>query len=143
MTQQRSLAIVAACLALFALPAAGQGEKGKAKHGKPAISKADKPRAAERDVRIQPPQRVSDDELRIIRDYYRTNRSGLKPLPPGIAKNLERGKPIPPGIARTRLPERLYTRLTPRPGYEWILAGDRLLLVDRRGLLVDLVERIF
>ena len=143
MTQQRKFAIVTTCLALFALPAAGQAAKGKAKHEKPAVAKSETRRAAEPSVRVQPERRVSDDEIRIIRDYYRTNRSGLKPLPPGIAKNLERGKPIPPGIARTRLPERLYTRLTPRPGYEWILAGDRLLLVDRRGLLVDLVDRIF
>lgn len=52
-----------------------------------------------------------------------------KPLPPGIQKNLARGKPLPPGIAKRYLPGDLLAQLPPRPGYEWRIVGDDVLLV--------------
>ncbi|MET4807576.1 hypothetical protein ABIE63_002752 [Limibacillus sp. MBR-115] len=45
----------------------------------------------------------TDQILRSFRTYPETSGTRkMKTLPPGIAKNLERGKPLPPGIARTR-----------------------------------------
>ena len=54
-----------------------------------------------------------------------------KSLPPGIAKNLERGKPLPPGIAKQVLPGELVDRL-PRPprGYERVIVDGKVLLVE-------------
>ena len=85
----------------------------------------------------------TDVEIRIIRDYYAVPARRQKPLPPGIAKNLARGKPIPPGIARTRVPDDLLVLLPARSGTRWLIAGDRVLLVDSRNLVVDFIRLAF
>jgi len=82
-------------------------------------------------------------EIRIIRDYYASAGYQPKPLPPGIAKNLARGKPLPPGIAKTRLPRDLMVKLPPRSGFEIVIVADRIALLDRAGIVVDLRVGIF
>lgn len=72
----------------------------------------------------------------MIRDHYQANPGGLKSLPPGIAKNLARGKPLPPGIAKQGIGEGLQTQLPEFPGYELLLAGDNVLMVDIASQLV-------
>ena len=80
----------------------------------------------------------------VFRDYYRAHRDAVKPLPPGIAKNLARGKPLPPGIARTRVPDAVLVQLPWRPpGYTFFLVGDRVVLLDRNGLVADILVSIF
>lgn len=82
----------------------------------------------------------SDEEARIIATWYRehaaesrTRGKGKKAggLPPGIAKNLERGKALPPGIAKQYLPADLVAAL-PRPpkGYERVVVDGKVLLVE-------------
>lgn len=76
----------------------------------------------------------SDEEIRIIRQYYETHASHKhkgKGLPPGIAKNLARGKPLPPGIAKQHLPQDLRRQLPPPPdGYERIVVAGKVLLIE-------------
>lgn len=80
----------------------------------------------------------SNRESTIIHAYYRDhvvssseNRKGRKALPPGIAKNLQRGKPLPPGIAKQVLPSGLVDLLPPPPrGFERIEVAGRVLLVE-------------
>jgi Ni/Co efflux regulator RcnB len=84
----------------------------------------------------------SDGEISIIRAYYRdhsapdkakgkSNGRGAKSLPPGIAKNLQRGKPLPPGIAKQVLPSGLVALLPPPPkGFERIEVAGKVLLVE-------------
>ncbi|HEV8600573.1 MAG TPA: anti-virulence regulator CigR family protein [Gemmatimonadales bacterium] len=94
----------------------------------------------------QPTVRVvfHDSDRGVFREYYRAHRDAVKPLPPGIAKNLARGKPIPPGIAKTRVPEAVLVRLPWRPaGYTFFLVGDRVVLVDGNGLVADILVSIF
>ncbi len=74
--------------------------------------------------------------ISMIRAYYADasvgNGRGRKGgLPPGIAKNLQRGKPLPPGIAKQYLPQDLLVRL-PRAGdgLEYLVVGGKLLLVE-------------
>lgn len=86
--------------------------------------------------------RGSDVEIRVISDYYGDPSRKLKPLPPGIVKNLARGKPIPPGIAWTRAPEDLVVRLPAREGTRWWIAGDHVLLIDTNNILVDFFRAI-
>jgi hypothetical protein len=75
----------------------------------------------------------------VFREYYRVHRAEVRALPPGIAKQLARGRPLPPGIVRAPVPEVILVRLPPRPsGYEVFLVGDRVVMLDRRGLVVDL-----
>lgn len=70
--------------------------------------------------------------------------TGLKPLPPGIRKNLARGKPLPPGIEKTRMPAGFIGQLPRHEGYEWQRAGADLVLVATGSRVVaDLVEDVF
>jgi hypothetical protein len=82
----------------------------------------------------------SKGEISIIASWYRdqgstshNNKRGKKAggLPPGIAKNLERGKPLPPGIAKRYLPDGLVNALpAPHPGYERLIVDGKVLLVE-------------
>ena len=84
----------------------------------------------------------TDGEIAIIQAYYRDGAApgrtgnaskgkGDKRLPPGIAKNLQRGKPLPPGIAKQALPAALVSQLPPAPrGFERIEVAGKILLVE-------------
>ena len=86
----------------------------------------------------------TDHETSVIRAYYRDssathsskgNGNGKgkprKSLPPGIAKNLERGKGLPPGIAKQVLPTGLIDRLPKPPkGFERLAVDGKVLLVE-------------
>ena len=64
-----------------------------------------------------------------------------KPLPPGIAKQIERGKPLPPGIAK-RQPANALQRVLPRiDGAEWREVGLDLVLVEAGTQVVREVLR--
>lgn len=79
---------------------------------------------------------VTAAEIAIFKDYLDLPgipgyMSNPKPLPPGIAMNLRRGKPLPPGIAkRYGLPGDLLGRLPRRDGYDWVVMGASILLVE-------------
>lgn len=81
-------------------------------------------------------------EVQRIRGYYAAQPgAGGKRLPPGIAKNLARGKPLPPGIAKRYAPRDLVRQLSGRTGYEILIAGASILLVEAAtGVIRDIVE---
>ena len=81
----------------------------------------------------------SEAARRELKAYY--ERSAGKPvaLPPGIAKNLERGKALPPGIQRSKVPDDLAARLPKRQGEEWAMVGDRLVSVDKSGIVRQVI----
>lgn len=100
----------------------------------------------------EPADRVLDvlitaAEIAILKEYL--GHSGIpdylahpKPLPPGIAMNLQRGKPLPPGIAkRYGLPGDLLGRLPRRDGYDWVVVGASILLVDTATRVIAEVLR--
>ena len=76
-----------------------------------------------------------------ITTFYAAHRqSGVKPLPPGIRKNLARGKPLPPGIAKQVLPSALEDLLPGRPGYQRVQVGLDVLLVEvATGVIHDVL----
>ncbi len=82
-------------------------------------------------------------ERQIIVEFFRANRYEAQPLPPGITKKLGRGKPLPPGIARTRIPQALQAQLPARAGVEVSIFGDRIVLLEASGLVVDILEGVF
>jgi hypothetical protein len=92
----------------------------------------------------------SAEHAALVHAYYgqagATRGRGHGGLPPGIAKNLQRGKPLPPGIARQHLPHDLLVRL-PRPpnGLEYVIVAGKLLLVEAATQLVRqvLLEAVF
>jgi hypothetical protein len=94
---------------------------------------------------------LTAEQAAFVRAYYdaggpgRGVGRGNKGLPPGIAKNLQRGKALPPGIARQYLPSDLLRRLPAVPiGLEYVVAAGKLLLVETatqviREILLDAV----
>lgn len=82
-------------------------------------------------------------ERDLVVRYYADHPTAGKRLPPGIAKKLARGKPLPPGLAKRALPEELATQLPRRVGFEVTIVGDRVVLLDAGGLVVDLLANVF
>jgi len=72
----------------------------------------------------------SVDDRNAVQRYFESHSVVPDHLPPGIAKNLARGKPLPPGIAKKVLPGELLAELPPRSGYDYVLVGADVLLVD-------------
>jgi hypothetical protein len=65
-----------------------------------------------------------------------------QPLPPGMRNRLAQGKPLPPGIARRHVPPDLLGRLPRYPGYDYVLIGTSLVLIELStgfvsGILAD------
>jgi Ni/Co efflux regulator RcnB len=101
----------------------------------------------------------SEGEIKIISGYYKRDdalshhgkhqkgnqKTGSKGLPPGIAKNLQRGKALPPGIAKQQLPNGLVAALPPAPkGCERVIVDGRVVLIEIatqviRDVLTDIV----
>ncbi len=110
------------------------------------------PAVADLDVSI----RFSSNEISVIHDFFHNyhvdnhvdkkgGKKGSKPLPPGIAKNLERGKPLPPGIAKRSLPNDLLVRLPPvADGYERVVIAGKILLVEIATQVIhDVLVEVF
>jgi len=89
------------------------------------------------------PNGFTAGERDLVVRYYADHPYAAKRLPPEIAKNLARGKPLPPGLAKRALPTELATQLPPRTGFEVSIVGDRVVLLDTQGLVVDLLVNVF
>lgn len=122
-----SLITIAAAFT-FAADLQAQEKKGKEKGAK---------------LQAQQPAGFSAAERQIIVEFFAKHRYESTSLPPGIAKNLARGKPLPPGIAKKHIPNELQARLPKRSGVEVTIFGDRIVLLEASGLVVDILEGIF
>ena len=108
-------------------------EKEKAKQKEKTEEKADAAgKSEERDD-------SSEEARRELKAYYERRAGKPADLPPGIAKNLERGKALPPGIQRSRVPDDLAARLPKRQGEEWAMVGNRLVSVDKSGIVRQVI----
>lgn len=90
--------------------------------------------------------RIDEREIRRLllerRDWIEIDRS-RESLPPGIRMNLERGKPLPPGIAK-QLDERILRDLPRYDGYEWRRVGPDVILVDAANAIIyEILRDIF
>jgi hypothetical protein len=85
----------------------------------------------------------SSGETQVITAYFSTHSYTPEDLPPGIAKKLARGKPLPPGIAKRSLPQELVAELPTKEGFEISIFGDRIVLLEAGGLVVDILAGIF
>lgn len=87
---------------------------------------------------------ITVEAVRRIMGEHGVTTAGYKPLPPGIRKNLARGKPLPPGIAKRYPPDALLSRLPRYNGYEWVVAGADLVLVQiATRVVADIIVRAF
>lgn len=85
---------------------------------------------------------ISARDARRLAVAYRT--TGLRALPPGIARNLARGKPLPPGIARQLVPQGMLSSLPDIANHEWRIAGRDLVLIAIGTLIVvDILNDVF
>jgi hypothetical protein len=85
---------------------------------------------------------LSAEQTAAVRAWYGQSASGngrgrSGGLPPGIARNLERGTPLPPGIAKQYLPQNLVVQLpSPGAGFEYLVVAGKLLLVEAATQMV-------
>jgi hypothetical protein len=96
--------------------------------------------AAQVQVRVE----FSARERELIRVYFGEHRpEDVKPIPPGIRKNLARGKPMPRGIAKQVLPPGLLEALSEREGYEVVRVGWDVVLVEvATGIIHDILTDV-
>jgi hypothetical protein len=94
-------------------------------------------------VRVQQSVGFSVAERQIFVEFFATHRHEVEALPPGIARNLVRGKRLPPGIAKKQIPSALQAQLPARVGVEVSIFGDRIVLLEASGLVVDILEGVF
>lgn len=114
-------------LALAAAPAAAQGKSHDAKPSHaatPAVTG------------------FTDQQQHLIAVYFHDHPTDVKPLPPGIQRRLAKGKPLPPGIAKRALPSPLTAELDIHAGFSVTLYGDRVVLLNASGLVVDVLSDI-
>ena len=124
---------------LCADPPADRGQKGKDK-GSDKSGKSDMDVALDVSLLVSAGISVGDARRMAVNEGL----TGMKPLPPGIRKNLARGKPMPPGIAKTRMPGAYVNQLPRHDGYEWLQAGSDLVLVVTGSLVIsDVLEDVF
>lgn len=138
-----------ACLVVAAMAIATAGI-GHAKNDN-AKNKGNKHKAQQTEERLE--DEIIDEVLdgifgendrEIIERYVKDRGVKTKRLPPGIAKNLERGKPLPPGIAKRGLPTDLEGRLPKlRDGLERIIVGDDVTIVEEgTRIVVDILRDV-
>jgi hypothetical protein len=128
--RRAGLGLASALALLVVVPGAVQAQK-KVRGSRPAVS-------------VQAQVVFSVQEREQIRSFFDGHRpDGLKPLPPGIRKNLARGKTLPPGIAKKTLPSDLLGRLGARPGYEVAHVGWDVVLVEvATGIVRDVLKDV-
>jgi hypothetical protein len=122
------LTVLLLVLPLTATASAQDAGRGKRKNSNPAV---------------QVTWGFSSGERQTIADYFTRHAYTVEALPPGIVKKLARGKPLPPGIAKRTLPLDLAAALPAREGFEITIFGDRIVLLEASGLIVDILEGIF
>jgi hypothetical protein len=122
------LAVLLLLLPLAATASAQNNGRGKQKNSTPVA---------------QVTAGFSFSERQAITAYFTTHTYTAEALPPGIVRKLARGKPLPPGIAKRSLPRDLVATLPSREGFEITIFGDRIVLLEASGLVVDILQEIF
>jgi hypothetical protein len=80
----------------------------------------------------------------LFRNYYRTHRIVITPLRPELARLVIVGKPLPVEIIRTPVPHELVVTLAPPPtGYQYVVVGERVVILDDEGNVSDILEDVF
>lgn len=135
-----TLTLMLLALTAVTVPARAQGPvKERVKREKKAEKEERK--AEKREEKEQ--RKLSEDERRLMRDYFAAHRLEVRPLPPGIARNLALGKPLPPGIRKRYLPQPVLVQLPVYHGYTRYIIGNNIVLVNPEGVVVDIAADIF
>ncbi len=80
----------------------------------------------------------------LFRNYYRTHRIVITPLRPELARLVIVGKPLPVEIIRTPVPHELVVTLAAPPaGYQYVVVGNRVVILDDEGDVSDILDDVF
>ncbi len=96
---------------------------------------------------------ISATERALIGDYVTKAKSsgqGLPPglakrqyLPPGLQKHIERTGRLPPGLEKQRLPGDLRSLLPYRPGQDYRVVGNDIVLIETATeLILDVMQGV-
>ncbi|MEQ9489926.1 MAG: anti-virulence regulator CigR family protein [Alphaproteobacteria bacterium] len=142
----RALAVVILLAGLvFGDAGAGLAKSDKAKgHGNKSNAQTTEERVEDEVIDEVLDGIFGENDREIIQRYVKDHGIKSKGLPPGIAKNLERGKPLPPGIAKRFLPSDLEGRLPKlRDGLERIIVGDDVTIIEEgTRIVVDILRDV-
>ena len=130
----RSLAVLLALISVAPVRAQTPAQEKPSTEKSKGKSQAEKNKEKEKES-----DDSSEEARRELKAYYERRAGKPADLPPGIAKNLERGKALPPGIQRSRVPDDLAARLPKRQGEEWAMVGNRLVSVDKSGIVRQVI----
>lgn len=143
-----SFVLVALFSAMLTVGAATEGfaKNDKAKdQGKSQVHKNSQQQRVEDEVIDEVLDGIfGENDKTVIEQYVREKGIGTKSLPPGIAKNVQRGKPLPPGIAKRGLPSDLEGRLPKlREGLQRIIVGDDVTIIEEgTRVVVDILKDV-
>ena len=80
----------------------------------------------------------------IFRNYYREHRIVITQLRPEVVRLIVIGKPLPIGVVRMDLaPQLLVLVPPPAPRYQYVIVGNRIVMLDEGGLVADILDGIF
>lgn len=119
-------------LVMISVPLAAQHpQKGKGPKGKVVVVHAQT-------------HRFRDNDRVAIRNYYSTHHIVVSPLRPEVARLVVVGRPLPPGIAKRALSRDVIVLVPPpAPRYSYAIVGNRVVLLDDRGFVADILDGIF
>ena len=81
-------------------------------------------------------------ERQIVSEYFATHVQEAEELPPVMVGFLVRGRGLPPGVSKPPIPAGLREQYPNRADYEVSIFGDRIVLLDANGTVVDILEGI-
>jgi len=138
----RSALVILALLALpvLASPGAAQGPQKEREKRERKDEKRDEKEAkkAEKELR-----KIDERERKMLRDYFVAHHYEVRPLPPGIAREIVIGRPLPPGIRKRYLPRPVLVEVPVYRGYTRYIVGGDVVLVNPSGVVVDIAVDIF
>lgn len=147
MKLRAGLTLLAAALAFAGVAAAQQ--PGKSKKGSTTQTAGDKVR----EVLPEAERVFTREEITLVKDYFRDNRSGLPPglakretLPPGLERQLRKNGKLPPGLQKKvqHFPPELERRLRVLPtGYRRaVIAGNIVMMNEKTAVVYDIVRNV-
>lgn len=103
---------------------------------------------------LPPAERVfKTEEITIIKNYFRDNRSGLPPglakresLPPGLERQLRKNGKLPPGLQKKVQPFPLdlerKLRVLPTGYRRVVIAGNVIMMNEKTAVIYDIVRNV-